>query len=165
MSLPVISSRLHELDGSHVWGRLSLYEREVRLRYVGLRHAGLRRILLAEIRSATWLENIQGNLVLRLSNGTTHRLGVARAELIKHELERRRRRLPVRITRRVGGAILHQKGDETFREIQLAYRMKIVWYHPDKLAQLAPEQRRAEEEEAQKLTDAYAYFRGVRRFE
>ncbi len=63
------------------------------------------------------------------------------------------------------GAILGLKGDETPREIRLAYRMKIVWYHPDKLAQLAPEQRRAAEEEARQLTDAYAYFRRVRQFE
>ena len=63
------------------------------------------------------------------------------------------------------GAILGLKGDKTLPEIRRAYRMLIVWYHPDKLAQLAPEQRRAAEEEAQKLTDAYAYFRGLRPFE
>ncbi len=100
MAVSVISGRLHDVDGYRVWGRLSLYEREVRLRYVGLRHAGLRRILLAEVRSATWFENKQHNLVLRLTNRTTHRLGVAGAGLIEYELERLRRRLPVRITRR-----------------------------------------------------------------
>ncbi len=63
------------------------------------------------------------------------------------------------------GAILGLKGDETLREIRLTYRMKMAWYHPDKLAQLAPEQRRAAEEEAQELTDSYAYFRGLRPFE
>ena len=99
MAVPVISGCLHHRDGYRVWGRLSLYEREVRLWYVGLRHAGLCRILLAEIHSAVWFDSRRRNLVFRLTNGTRHRLGVAGAGLIQHELERLRRRLPVRITR------------------------------------------------------------------
>ena len=66
---------------------------------------------------------------------------------------------------RVYGAILGLKGDETRREIRYAYRRKIAWYHPDKLDQLTPALRRAAEEEARQLTDAYAYFRGLRPFE
>ena len=99
MAVPVISGRLLDIDGYRVWGRLSLYEREVRLWYVGLRHIGQRRILLAEIRSAKWFENKRRNLILRLTNGTKHRFSIAGAGLIKYELERQRRRLHVRVTR------------------------------------------------------------------
>ena len=64
------------------------------------------------------------------------------------------------------GAILGLKGNEILREIRHTYRMKMIaWDHPDKRAQLTPEQRRAAEEEARQLTDAYAYFRRVRQFE
>ena len=63
------------------------------------------------------------------------------------------------------GAILGLKGDETLREIRYAYRRKLAWYHPDKLAQLAPEPRRAAEEQARDLREAYTYFRDVRQVE
>ncbi len=66
---------------------------------------------------------------------------------------------------RIYGAILDLKGDETFREIRLTYRMKIAWYHPDKLAQLAPALHRAAEEEARERKEAYVYFRDVRQVE
>ena len=63
---------------------------------------------------------------------------------------------------RIYGAILGLKGDETLREIRHAYQRKIAWYHPDKLDQLTPALRRAAEEEARKLREAYVYFRDVR---
>lgn len=68
---------------------------------------------------------------------------------------------PEEDTAQYHGSVLGLKGKVTFADIKQAYRIRMMEYHPDKVASLGTKLRAIAEIEAKRINAAYDYFQSA----